>query len=300
MQSAIAPHEAALPPEALLSGIDRGIEVHLSWTQRLLRCALLRESPGDDMLGPDAHDHCQFGHWLGKNRAQLQGFDAGLVDNIDQAHLQMHEAVRLLCEQVLGGRLASEPDLRAYEQAQSRMVGQLNALRERIADAAMQWDVLTGLPLRHNLEYTFGLRRKDAMRDGAQLWLAMIDVDRFKRVNDQHGHATGDIALRHVAQRLAGCMRESDALFRFGGEEFLALLLVREPQDIERLATRMLDAVREVPLTCPSGAVLRLSVTVGMAKVGAGETLGSATDRADRAMLRGKADGRNRYKLAAD
>ena len=89
------------------------------------------------------------------------------------------------------------------------MVTLLNELRERVAEAATHQDLLTGLPLRHGLEYAFGLRRKDARRDQAQLWLAMIDVDHFKAVNDSHGHAVGDVALQHVAPRLVGCLRES-------------------------------------------------------------------------------------------
>jgi diguanylate cyclase len=284
----------------LLEGIDHGIEAHLAWNQRLLRCALLRESPGDDMLSPDAHSLCRFGVWLSNHRHELDTFDLALVERIAQAHRSMHDAVRSMCHQVLQGRAAVAADLQAYGKGQSTMVTLLNELRGLIADAQTHKDLLTGLPLRHGLEYAYALRKKDALREEAQLWLVMIDVDRFKSVNDNHGHAAGDAALKHIAHCLAGCLRQSDALFRFGGEEFLGLFLVHERQGVELLAARVLDAVRTAPLTIESGITLHPTVTVGLARVRADEDLASATERADHAMLLGKARGRGTSVLAPD
>jgi diguanylate cyclase len=290
----------AHPLEALVQGIDHGIESHLAWNQHLLRCALLHESPGADVFRPDAHSHCLFGVWFARHRSELDGFDAALVERIEKAHRSMHDAVHLMCHRVLQGRPAIAADLHAYEEGQSAMVALLNELRERVAEAAAHLDLLTGLPLRHGLDYAFRLRCKDARRGDEQLWLAMIDVDHFKWVNDNHGHAVGDVALQHVARCLVGCLRESDALFRFGGEEFLALFLVDERQGVELLAGRLLEAVSAAPLSTAAGATLRLSVTVGLARVREDEDLASATERADRAMLLGKAQGRDRFVLAPD
>jgi diguanylate cyclase (GGDEF)-like protein len=300
MPAPIAQSNAARPLETLLDGIDRGIEAHLAWNQRLMRCALLRESPGDDVLKPQAHTLCRFGVWFATHRQQLDSFDAALVQRIAQSHQSMHDAVRRMCERMLLAQPATPEDLQAYEQGQSAMVTQLNALRELVARASTRHDVLTGLPLRHGLEYAFDLRRKDALRAEAKLWLAMIDVDRFKMVNDTHGHAIGDQALQHVAQHLAACMRASDTLIRFGGEEFLALFVVRNPPGSEILAARLLDAVSSAPLVLASGTALRLTVTIGLARVRADEDLAAATVRADHALLQGKVHGRNRYVLAPD
>ena len=300
MEHADSASTAMDPLGALLDGIDRGIEAHLVWNQRLVRCALLRESPGHDMLRPDAHALCRFGVWFSGHRSQLKTFDAALVRGIAEAHRTMHDAVRRLCEAVLRGVPGAAADLQAYEQAQSAMVSGLSALRERIARAATHHDALTGLPLRHGLEYAFAMRAKDARRGQGALWLAMIDIDHFKEVNDSRGHAAGDLALQHVARRLSACMRENDALFRFGGEEFLALLVVREPADVSVLGPRLIDAVRAAPLRTDSRVTLGLTVTAGLARVREGEALASATERADHAMLQGKGQGRDRFVLAPD
>ena len=287
-------------PEALLHGIDRGIEAHLAWTQRLLRCALLHESPGGEVLRPDAHAHCQFGIWFSNHRKALDTFEEALVERVAQSHQRMHEAVRAMCNEVLQGRAASAADLQAFEQEQSAMVTSLNELRKRVADAETHRDILTGLPLRHGLEYAFRLRQMDARRGHSKLWLAMIDVDHFKAVNDSHGHAVGDVTLRHISRCLVECLRETDALFRFGGEEFLGLFLVREVRGVDFLATRLLESVGAAPLTPAVGITLYPTVTVGLARVGANEDLVSATERADQAMLLGKTQGRGRFVLAPD
>jgi diguanylate cyclase len=291
---------AAHALEDLVAGIDHGIESHLAWNQRLLRCALLHETPGDDVLHPEAHMRCRFGAWFASCRCELDTFDETLVDRVDEAHRRMHDAVRLMCNQKLRGRAAEADDLQNYEQGQSAMVALLNELRGRVTEAEVHRDLLTGLPLRHGLEYAFRLRRNDASRDGARLWLAMIDVDRFKSVNDSHGHAAGDAALQHVARCLSACLRQTDAICRFGGEEFLGLFLVHEPHSVELLAARLLEAVGAAPLATASGAMLQITVTVGLARVREGDSLASATERADQAMLLGKAQGRGRFVLAPD
>ena len=287
-------------PAVLINGIDRSIEGHLAWNHRLLHCALLRESPGDEVLHPDAASLCQFAQWLSIHQKQLETFDAVLFTGITLAHRDVHDAVRTICNQVLRGHAAAASDLQAYEQGQGTMVALLNELRERIAEVESHRDLLTGLPLRNGLEYAFGLRQRDARRGNSQLWLAMIDVDHFKAVNDQYGHFVGDVTLQHIARRLMGCLRDTDALFRYGGEEFLGLFVVRDLAGVEVLANRMLGAVSTPPLTTTSGITLQPTVTVGLALVGFDEDLASVTECADQAMLLGKAQGRNRYVLAVD
>ncbi len=284
----------------LIAGIDRGIEAHLAWNQKLMRCSLLRESPGDEMLRPNAHELCRFGLWLIQVKPELDQFDASLVRSIEKAHQSMHAAVTAMCSKVLQGEVALPQELVAYEQNQTKMVIFLNTLRQNIADAATKNDVLTGLPLRHGMEHAFELRSKDASRKKQSLWLAMIDVDKFKLVNDMHGHVVGDMALRHIAVKLSASLRENDVLIRFGGEEFLGLFLISESESVTLVAQRLLDALHAEPLQTEVGLMLRLTATLGVARVRPGECLTSAVERADHALLQGKTFGRDQYVLAPD
>lgn len=287
-------------PNVLIAGIDQGIEAHLAWNQKLMRCSLLHESPGDEMLRPDAHELCRFGLWFIQVRSELDRFDAPLVQSIADAHQAMHAAVGSMCAKVLNGKAALPEELSVYEQNQTRMVSLLNTLRQHLADASTKNDVLTGLPLRHGMEHAFELRSRDARRNKQCLWLAMIDVDEFKLVNDTHGHVVGDLALRHIARALSASLRENDVLIRFGGEEFLGLFLISESDSVTLVAQRLLDVLHNAPLRTDAGLVLELTVTVGLARVRPDECLSVAVERADHALLQGKTFGRDQYVLAPD
>lgn len=281
--------------EDLVAGIDRGIEAHMAWNQRLIRCSLLHHHPEPDMLRTDAHELCEFGQWFAGERAQLNGIAPELASRTEQYHTAMHAAVRDICQCVVGGEPVDARDLDQYESAQSSMVMMLNELRGAVTRSAAHHDPLTGLPLRHSLRFAFDSRVRDAVRAGLQLHLAMVDVDHFKRVNDRHGHPVGDDVLRNVARVLAQCMRANDCLIRYGGEEFLAILLIDHEAALEQVAQRMLEAVRQAQLVGADHQPIALTVTIGLARVLPGEVLEEVIKRADDALLAGKAAGRNRF-----
>lgn len=285
--------------EDLLARIDKGIQSHLEWTQRLLRCSVLHESPGDDFLRPDAHRLCRLGGWLERDASVLEGFESGLSEKLLSTHQSMHDAVRAVCQGVLSARPADPAALRGFEENQTRLVELLSRLRELVADRAIRRDALTGLPLRHGLEQTFRQRQSDAARFKLVLHMAIVDIDYFKAVNDTYGHPVGDQALRHAATLLQDSLRRSDVLVRYGGEEFLAMLLNADSDGARATAERLLDAFRSTPMR-EGELELPIRISVGIAAVGAGDTLGAAVERADRALLKAKQDGRDRVVMAGD
>jgi diguanylate cyclase (GGDEF)-like protein len=283
----------------LQAGVDDGLLSHLSWNQRLLRCALGLDAPGDDMCLPRAHELCRFGGWLAGENAALRSVDEELVAAIEREHERMHAAVYQLCKAKLDKAQMAETDVQAFEQAQSAMMSGLALLKQRIEAAAARIDPLTGLPMRHGFEAAFEHCLRDARRNGQKLFLAVLDLDNFKNVNDRWGHPVGDMVLQHAVARLRELMRESDPLFRFGGEEFVALLRCEDLAAAVQLMRRLLDGLRTAPLELAAEQVsLQVSATAGLAEVGAGEAPDEAIARADRALLRGKLQGRDRYVLA--
>ncbi|MEY4766405.1 diguanylate cyclase [Aquabacterium sp.] len=136
-------------------------------------------------------------------------------------------------------------------------------------------------------------------RDGRPLALVMGDVDHFKRVNDQHGHEGGDMALKAVAQTLKGGVREIDHVARWGGEEFLLLLPGTAHDEARHVAERLRRQVSQTELRLPSG-LAALSITLGVSILAPGETVEQALARADRALYEGKERGRNRVIVAPE
>jgi diguanylate cyclase (GGDEF)-like protein len=166
-------------------------------------------------------------------------------------------------------------------------------------------DFLTGF---HNRRYLHARLREElarAQRARHSLICLMIDVDHFKRINDRYGHLAGDAVLREVAQRIDAEMRLSDTGARFGGDEFAMVLSHATISDGEKVAARVLQAVREQPISVCRGAVetVTLSIGVAAAKPGTGQRdykvlAERLIAEADAALYRAKSAGRNRVAIS--
>ncbi len=142
---------------------------------------------------------------------------------------------------------------------------------------------------------------EDALRLGQPLSVLLCDVDHFKNVNDSCGHLTGDAVLREVAQRLRTAVRQGDAIGRYGGEEFLVLLVGCEVDYLRERAEQLRVKVEEKPFVTPGAAI---SVTVSVGAVAVGREGGSQTALkllhcVDKALYRAKENGRNCVIVAA-
>ena len=160
----------------------------------------------------------------------------------------------------------------------------------------LSWhDALTGLPNRALLRERFEQQRLAAIRDGQQMVLMCLDLDRFKNINDSHGQAVGDKALQVVARFLTGCVREGDTVARQGGDEF-QILLQDDPLlgRTMALAQTILAGLREE--LSVGGDRLALTTSIGIAMCPAdGETLDDLLRHADTALVRAKEMGRDHY-----
>ena len=173
-------------------------------------------------------------------------------------------------------------------------------LMKRVQALADQ-DPLTGI---HNRRAFFTIaahiwKRRD--RDEETVAVLVLDLDHFKTVNDTHGHAIGDAALRHVVRLATAVLRGDDLMARFGGEEFVILLSDTTVGDARAVAERIRQVVASSPLPLPDGTLLRVTGSLGLATTVPGDwqqTIDQLIDRADQALYRAKAQGRNRVCVA--
>jgi cyclic di-GMP phosphodiesterase Gmr len=114
----------------------------------------------------------------------------------------------------------------------------------------------------------------------------MLDMDDLKRVNDDHGHAAGDAALRYLVDVLRPMLRTSDKLYRWGGDEFLLVCPGADTRQVTRRIRRLLAGAAPLPIA--AGGEFTLRVSVGSAHYRSGEDLPAAIDKADRAMYADK------------
>lgn len=157
-------------------------------------------------------------------------------------------------------------------------------------------DPLTGVRNRRALYDSAAHEIARAARSSEPVTLLMVDVDHFKKVNDQHGHPVGDQVLREVAAAIVATARGSDVVARFGGEEFAVLLV--QTEDARLTAERLRAAIAAVEVRAPQGPV-RVTASIGVASAtGAGIDFEALIRRADDALYRAKREGRNRVEMA--
>ena len=157
-----------------------------------------------------------------------------------------------------------------------------------------QLDTLTGAFNRRGLEQLF-----PDPPPNPTVTVAMVDIDHFKSINDDFGHASGDEVLKHVARLLSAVVRAEDSIVRLGGEEFLLVLPGIELNGAARIAERTRCTVEVTHFSgLPEGR--RVTISVGVAQLKPLESRDAAIARADAALYRAKSSGRNRVELATD
>ncbi len=163
------------------------------------------------------------------------------------------------------------------------------------------YEGLTGLLRREAILEQLDRELERALRYGRPLTVAMADLDHFKEVNDRYGHLAGDSLLRRMSQTLAGGLRSTDWIGRYGGEEFLLVLPETGMEGAAALAEKIRDRVQGTLVPMDDGTPVHVTVSIGLASLGetAGRGPGRITGRdliaaADRSLYAAKGAGRNR------
>jgi diguanylate cyclase (GGDEF)-like protein len=200
-------------------------------------------------------------------------------------------------------------DLEARLIAAARVVSAYRALAERNVDLrhdaralfhAARIDPLTGIANRLRLEEDLEVFQAQAMRYGRLVSVAMCDLDAFKRYNDHYGHVAGDEALRRIARATRQTLRRADRVYRYGGEEFLAILPEQAPDRAGAAMERVRSAVEHLGIVHAPGAkhpVVTISIGLAPVSFDGDESLRAAIARADHALYRAKAGGGNSLEI---
>ncbi len=203
-------------------------------------------------------------------------------------------------QEFVGGRWIQARDRRTAEGGIVSVRTDITALKRNQdrAEFLANHDPLTELPNRRLLEDRLRQALGQARRNQNIVALMVVDLDRFKSINDNFGHRIGDEVLRESALRLRACVREVDTVSRMGGDEFVIVLSeLRQASDAALVAQKIFDAMRD-PYEI-EGHVLQIACSIGIAQhLANGEDPDALLKAADFAMYRAKEAGRNRYQFA--
>ena len=181
---------------------------------------------------------------------------------------------------------------------------ELDMIRDSLnkSEERARTDTLTGLPNRRALEEFFRTAQIAAMEKGEPLGILLIDIDDFKKFNDNFGHGVGDQVLRLMATVLRERVRETDLAARYGGEELIAVLPGTELVTCYDIAERIRGSISECRITRRSTgeALPNITVSIGVGQFQLGESMADLIDRCDRALYLAKKSGRNRVVTEAE
>ncbi|OWW22930.1 diguanylate cyclase [Noviherbaspirillum denitrificans] len=178
-----------------------------------------------------------------------------------------------------------------------RYQSMMRDLNEALKDASTK-DALTGIGNRRMLMESLKAETARAERLERPLTIVLIDVDRFKSVNDLYGHEAGDKVLVRIANAIRSGVRDYDLCGRWGGEEFMVIMPEVPADEGAVVVERMREAIAGIDMVADDKSV-QISASFGIAERRPGERISDTINRADAALFDAKRNGRNRYEIAA-
>lgn len=270
----------------VLPCIDTALHMHLeieSLVREFSRCAALQvphsglyyATPDQALklnIGREARHRCRF-------RFKFKGNDLGEIAVMRGKRFRRREAVLL------------DQDMRLL------LPPLFNALRYWRAIQASYTDPLTGIYNRSFMDEALHRETGLAHRHANPLSILVLDIDGFKIINDSLGHTAGDIVLKRVARTIAGCLRATDLVARYGGDEFLVILSNTDLSGARTLSKQIMRRLDDAEHD-QQPAVSRPTVSIGVAGLQPGESETELFHHADRALYRAKRKGGNRVSAA--
>ncbi|HCC5795951.1 TPA: diguanylate cyclase, partial [Citrobacter freundii] len=275
--------------DTILIELNKSIDAHYKWLVTMFRCVVSLDVTQPDIVGENSHCVCRFGQWL-NNQSRYNEDDCSYVSKINATHEKMHLLGKELLLAIVEKR--SHPwHFDSFQDALLAFTSSVMDYKIYLLNIRSNIDVLTGLPGRRMLDESFDRQLLDA--EPLNLYILLLDIDRFKYVNDTYGHLVGDVVLRALASNLLSWTRYDEVAYRYGGEEFIIIIRTKTDEQACQAGLRLCRLIGQKKIPYADGEI-GITVTAGITRVQPGETLDTALGRADRAMYQGKQTGRNR------
>lgn len=268
--------------------LNQSTDAHFRWLVKILRFIDSRNVDLPEISSDEAHLHCEFGHWL-NTRLLEEREDTNFLLDINKKHIHVHQACRNLISAIEQHRQTNDV-FNLFEESLLAFTEALTHYKVHLLQLRTSYDALTGLPLRRILDESFASMNKELGADG--LYLLLLDIDHFKKVNDNYGHLNGDIVLRSLALNISNNIRRSESMYRYGGEEFIVVLHASNDQDAVAIAERLRRDIARLE-TIAGEHLIRVTFIGGLTRIHEGEALREVLERADIALYTGKKSGRN-------
>jgi diguanylate cyclase (GGDEF)-like protein len=278
---------------ATVRELEQAVYNHERWSETLFGTLICRSAPDERDLNPAAHRLCRFGQWCYSSGAAVLGEHPAFVE-IEAERARMHKFASQLLRVTARGETPAPEDYERFLSALKLLRLEIATLRHDLEDARNNLDPLTGLPNRIAMLTRLREQHQLVKRGNLSCAVALLDVDDFKRINEIQGSLAGDKVLIAFAQHAMAHLRSYDRIFRYGGEEFLILLLVADVAKAREIVERLRAALSGIGHRSNVNEAFHVSVSLGLTLLDPEVPVEKSIERADKALYAAKAAGRNR------
>jgi diguanylate cyclase (GGDEF)-like protein len=280
-----------------LENLNVAMGHHANWLKDFIRGLLCNEDHHEHDLDENAHHLCQFGQWYDSD-GRLLFRNEPLFEDLAERHKAMHDAARVLMVAHVAGQPVNPRDYDRFMDLAINFQMEARQFQYTLLQRVCAIDQLTGTGNRYAMFHRLIEEKERAGRTEHPCVIALMDLDRFKQVNDQYGHITGDIALKTVSDYLGRSLRKYDSIFRFGGEEFLLCLPNTDLKTAEKRLNHLREGLAELDIPTSGGQTIRMTGSFGVGYLRSGFPIQDSIQQVDEALYRAKEDGRNRVEVA--
>jgi diguanylate cyclase (GGDEF)-like protein len=265
---------------------------HQQWYSALVR-TLVCKLPGDKHdTSPTAHAECRFGQWYYSKAPEKLRSHPGFIA-MGEEHQRMHYLARLLLLAADEGNPIATFDFDNFSNALERLRLEIFALERELEDSLFNHDSLTGAITRFGILPTLREQQELVKRHAHLCYIAMMDLDNFKAVNDLHGHHAGDCVLAAAVRYLIKNLRPYDKVFRYGGEEFLLCMPYTDLTPDNDRVNELRKGIAALEIAIGEKDPINISASFGLTLLDPDIPVEASIDRADKALYAAKAAGRN-------
>jgi diguanylate cyclase (GGDEF)-like protein len=285
-----------LDAEQIVRRLGPALREHGEWIQRVHAVLVCRTPPDPGDVAPGGHLRSGLGQWFEREPNE---FIRGRPEYAQASayHREVHDLARALCQAVSDDSSIAPADYDSFAGAIDRLDDSLEALVKELWDLLRFTDPLTGIATRFAMLPRLKQERDRVARTGQTCSVCMVDLDRFKAVNDAFGHGAGDTVLGAVSDYFVRNLRPYDQVCRYGGEEFVLML----PNTPLKAAVPVVDRLRrglaEMPIDLGPHGQIQMTASFGIAELCADRPVTDSIGKADLAMYEAKRAGRNQVRV---
>ncbi len=278
--------------QAVIAQLKESLNNHQQWHGALIRTLVCGLPSDKHDTSDEAHTECRFGQWYYSKAPEKLRKHPGFIA-LGEEHKRLHHMARLLLISADADNPITPLDFDNFANALERLRLEISALERELENSLFNHDALTGAINRFGILPTLREQQELVKRHAQLCYIAMMDLDHFKAINDLHGHAAGDKVLAAAVHYLIKNLRPYDKVFRYGGEEFvLCMPYIELVPGFDRIK-EINEGLAALEIDIGEKESIRITASFGLTLLEPDIPVEKSIDRADRALYAAKSAGRN-------